>query len=86
MNPKAALKRYLKEPGRLQALLDQLESRQENVFEIGEGYLAFNGDTYYHHEIMFPAGMRGFAGWIPKEGGGVGYGEAGAQLLYDRND
>ena len=66
MNPKAALKRYLKEPGRLQALLDQLESRQENVFEIGEGYLAFNGDTYYHHEIMFPAGMRGIR-WLDTE-------------------
>lgn len=59
MNPKAALKRYLKEHGRLQELLDQLERRQGNIFQIGEGYLALNGDLQHHHAIRIPTGMRG---------------------------
>lgn len=66
INPKAALKHYLKEPGRLQALLDQLERRQENVFEIGEGCQTLNGEIYHHHDIMFPAWVRGTR-WLDTE-------------------
>lgn len=66
INPKAALKRYLKEPGRLQALLDQLERRQENVFEIGEGCLTLNGEIDDHHQIRIPTGMRGIR-WLDTE-------------------
>ncbi|MDE6590503.1 MAG: DUF3343 domain-containing protein, partial [Oscillospiraceae bacterium] len=80
VNPKAALKRYIKGEGRLQALLDQLEGRQENVFRIGEGYQALNGDLRYHHMIRIPTEVRGIR-WLdlkaketPLNMGGAGRG------------
>ena len=66
VNPKAALKCYLKGQGRLQALLNQLESRRENVFRIGEGYLALNGDLQHHHAIRIPTEVRGVR-WLDSE-------------------
>lgn len=65
-NPKIALKRYLNGQGRLQALLDQLESRRENVFRIGEGYLALNGDLQHHHAVRIPSGLPGVR-WLDPE-------------------
>ena len=66
INPKAALKRYLKGAGRLQELLNQLEDLWENVFQIGEGYLALNGDVQHHHVIRIPAEVRGVR-WLDSE-------------------
>lgn len=66
VNPKAALKRYLQGQERLQVLLDQLENRRENVFQIGEGYLALNGNLQYHHAIRVPAGVQGIR-WLDSE-------------------
>lgn len=66
VNPKAALKRYLQGEGRLQALLEQLENRMENVFQIGEGYLALNGNLQYHHAIRVPANIQGIR-WLDSE-------------------
>lgn len=66
VNPKAALKRYLQGEGRLQALLEQLEKRMENVFQIGEGYLALNGNLQYHHAIRVPANIQGIR-WLDSE-------------------
>lgn len=66
VNPKAALKRYIKGQGRLRALLNQLECRRENVFEIGESYLSLNGDVKYHHEIKIPAKLRGVR-WLDSD-------------------
>lgn len=66
VNPKVALDRYLKEPDRLQATLGQLESRRENVFQIGEGYLALNGDLQYHHAVRIPTELQGIR-WLDSE-------------------
>ncbi len=63
VNEKAAFKRYLAEPGRLQAFRDELERRAANVFEIGGGYWALNGGTEYHHGIKIPAGIQGIR-WL----------------------
>lgn len=66
VNPKAALKRYLEGPGRRQALLDQLENRLVNVFRIGEGYVALNGDLEHHHGLRIPADIQGIQ-WLNRE-------------------
>lgn len=63
VNEKAAFKRYLAGPGRLQSFQDELERRAADVFEIGGGYWALNGATEYHHVIKIPAGIQGIR-WL----------------------
>ncbi|NBI67512.1 hypothetical protein D1646_11965 [Pseudoflavonifractor sp. 60] len=45
VNPKAALKHYLKEPGRAEALLEQLERRAVNACELLGGSIILNGNN-----------------------------------------
>ena len=66
VNDKATLKRYLEGPGRVQALLNQLEDRKVDVFQIGEGYWALNGCLEHHHTLIIPAGIQGIR-WLDQE-------------------
>lgn len=66
VNAKAALKRYLAGPGRLQAFQEELERRAANVLDIGGGYLSLNGATEHHHNILIPDGVQGLR-WLDPE-------------------
>lgn len=66
VNEKAAFKRYLAGPGRLQAFWEELEQRSANVFQIGEGYISLNGAIEHHHEMKVPVGLQGIR-WLDSE-------------------
>ncbi len=66
INVKAAFKRYLEGPERLQAFQNELERRASNVFNIGEGYVSLNGAIEHHHDIKIPAGIQGIR-WLDPE-------------------
>lgn len=66
INPKAAMKRYLAGPGRVQMFQNELERRVSNVFDIGEGYVSLNGAVEHHHNIKIPAGVQGIR-WLDPE-------------------
>jgi len=66
VNAKAAFKRYLAEPGRVQALREELEQQAANVFNAGTGCVSLNGDLKHHHEVMIPAEIQGIR-WLDLE-------------------
>ncbi len=65
VNTKAAFKRYLSSPGRVQELKEELERRARNVLDIGEGFVSLNGAVEFHHEVQ-PAGLQGVR-WLDPE-------------------